>query len=84
DLDISLTSVAISAFDSGSSTGATLCSNAPNLTTGAIAPGNFDAVCTEVCATATYPSGTTFQYKVAATPNSQSEAVTLGPRVIIQ
>jgi hypothetical protein len=84
DLDISLTSVTISAFNSGGSTAAALCSNTPNLTTSTIPPGNFDAVCTEVCAAAVSPSGTTFQYTVTARPNNQNDVIILGPRVIIQ
>ena len=84
DLDISLTSVSISAFNSGTSTGSALCSNTPNLTTGTIPPGNFDAVCTEVCVAAPSPPGTSFQYTVTARPSNQNDAIMLGPRVIIQ
>jgi hypothetical protein len=84
DLDLSLTSVSISAFNSGGSTGTSPCSNTPNLTTGAIQPGNLDAVCTEFCAAGGYASGTSFQYTVTAKPENQAEVTALGPRVIIQ
>ena len=84
DLDIALTSVTISAFNSGTSTGAALCANTPNLTTSTVPPGNFDSVCTEVCEAAPSPSGTSFQYTVTARPSSMSDVVVLGPRVIIQ
>lgn len=84
DLDIPLTSVSVSAFNSGESTAASLCSNTPNLTTGQIPPGNLDASCTEFCATAISPTGTSFQYTVTARPEGQKEVNALGPRVIIQ
>lgn len=83
DLDVSIASVSISAFNSGSAN-ALLCSNTPNLTTGAIPPGNLDAVCTEFCAAVGSPSGTSFQYTVTARPDNQNEVNALGPRVIIQ
>ena len=84
DLDVALTSVTISSFNSATATGAALCSNTPNLTTSTIPPGNFDAVCTEVCEAAPSPAGTSFQYTVTARPNNQNEATLLGPRVVIQ
>ncbi|HEX8091967.1 MAG TPA: hypothetical protein VF762_24165 [Blastocatellia bacterium] len=84
DLDIPLTSVSVSAFNSGGSTADSLCSNTPNLTTGQIPPGNLDAACTEFCATAPSATGTTFQYTVTARPEGQKEVNALGPRVIIQ
>ncbi|HVG22111.1 MAG TPA: hypothetical protein VNI02_23955 [Blastocatellia bacterium] len=84
DLDISLASVSISAFNSGGSGAASLCSNTPNLTTGQIPAGNRDAVCTESCAAAPSPAGTSFQYTVTAKPEGQKEVTALGPRVIIQ
>lgn len=84
DLDISLVSVSISAFNSGGATQTSLCSNTPNLTTGQIAAGNLDAVCTEFCAAAAAPAGTSFQYTVTAKPEGQKEVTALGPRVIIQ
>jgi hypothetical protein len=84
DLDIPLTSVSISAFSSGGSAGASLCSNTPDLTTGSITPGNINAVCTDFCATAISPAGTIFQYTVTAKPEGQKEVTAQGPRVIIQ
>jgi hypothetical protein len=84
NLDVSLASVSITGFNSGGSTTVPLCSNTPNLTTGIIPAGNISAVCTEFCATAVSPPGTSYQYTVTAKPEGQSEVNALGPRVIIQ
>jgi hypothetical protein len=84
DLDISLASVSVGGFTTGGSTTTPLCSNTPNLTTGSIPAGNMSAVCTEFCATAVSPPGTSYQYTVTARPEGYSEVNALGPRVIIQ
>jgi hypothetical protein len=84
NLDIALNSVSIGSFTSGGSTGASLCSNTPNLTTGLIPPGNMDAACTEFCTAAPSPSGTSFQYTVSVKPEGRKDVNIQGPRVIIQ